>query len=142
MKTIGHAYCILSNFSEVFEIFVYDYGYPFLKTQISTCQHGFLKNRLTVTNPMIITWFLVQHLDKQGQMYVVYIDFSNAFDRIDPTIRLAKLSSFGFINKFIKFLNPAYITDVNMFLSMIINLINMLQRQRFHNAVILGHSSQ
>ena len=55
-----------------------------------------MEKRSTNTNLTCLTQFLSKVLDQQGQVDVIYTDFSKVFDRIDHRILLAKLSKLGF----------------------------------------------
>lgn len=98
------AISILSNFSKVFEIILYDRIYLSVRNQISPDQHGFMSNRSTVTNLAVFSQYVSNILDRQGQVDVVYTDFSKAFDRIDHAVLLRKLTQFGFHPSAIEFL--------------------------------------
>ena len=93
---------ILSNFAKIFEILIYRNIYHNVKSLISIHQHGFLPGRSTITNLAIISQFISQQIDKNGQVDVVYTDFSCAFDSIDHHVLLCKLSWFGFAYSFLK----------------------------------------
>lgn len=94
---------ILSNFAKVFEMSLYTCIYPHIKHQLSPYQHGFMENRSTTSNLLSFTQYVVDVLDQQGQVDVVYTDFSKAFDRICHSIVLDKLYSFGFSQSLITF---------------------------------------
>ena len=98
------AISILSNFSKVFEIVLYDRIYLSVRNQISTYQHGFMSNRSTVTNLAVFNQYISNILDNKGQVDVVYTDFSKAFDKIDHRLLLNKLTKFGFHPHAINFL--------------------------------------
>lgn len=94
---------ILSIFSKVFEMIIYDHIYSSISKQISEFQHGFVRSRSTVTNLTVITEYICTCLDDQGQVDVIYTDFSKAFDRMDHGILLSKLCTLGFDKSFISF---------------------------------------
>lgn len=87
---------ILNNFAKVFERVLYDRIYSCIKCYISPFQHGFVEKRSTVSNLCCFTQYVSEYLDVQGQVDVVYTDFSKAFDRISHVILLKKLRNFGF----------------------------------------------
>ena len=55
-------------------------------------QHGFTKKRSTVTNLMEFTTFAFKH---HHQVDVLYTDFSKAFDKVNHSILISKLSRFN-----------------------------------------------
>ena len=94
---------IINNFGKVFEIVLHSILYPQLHQSISNNQHGFVSQRSTTTNLLCITQFLSEVMDEGGQVDVIYMDFSKAFDRLDHGVLLTKLVSFGFNFKLIHF---------------------------------------
>lgn len=94
---------LLCNFSKVFESVLYTYIFNHVKSQISTCQHGFVAGRSTVTNLYSITQFLSERIDASSQVDVVYTDFSKAFDRLDHSLLCTKLERFGFTPNLVGF---------------------------------------
>lgn len=89
---------ILSNFSKLLEIVLYNRIYPLVRNSISPSQHGFMCHRSTVSNLAVLLQYVSNVLDNRGQVDVVYTDFSKAFDRIDHTVLLEKMGQFGFNN--------------------------------------------
>ena len=62
---------------------------------LKSSQHGFMKNKSTVTN-------LLEFFDKITEIYdnveaadVIYLDFSNAFDKVPTKRLLNKIKSYG-----------------------------------------------
>src|SRR5699024_8206088 len=92
---------IMSNFAKIFEITIYPLIFHHVKNNIALCQHGFFSGRSTSTNLMCITQFISEVMDRQGQVDVVYADFSKAFDKLSHELLLIKLNRFGFSNKLI-----------------------------------------
>lgn len=89
---------IISNLSKVFEISIYSQLYPQVKNCISPFQHGFTENRSTITNLAYFTQFVSESLDEQSQVDVVYTDFSKAFDKLDHSIIIEKLTNIGVLD--------------------------------------------
>lgn len=87
--------CVLNNFAKVFEMSLYRRLFPLLKCSISQYQHGFFEGRSTITNLTYFTQFISNTVDINGQVDVIYADFSKAFDRISHEMVLTKLSNFG-----------------------------------------------
>ena len=86
---------ILSTLAKLFEKLVHQAIYPFLRHNIIPEQHGFVKNRSTVTNLMIFTEYLFNNMDAGYQTDAVYTDFKKAFDRVDHSILLNKIAFNG-----------------------------------------------
>jgi hypothetical protein len=87
---------LICNFSKVFEHVLHSLVYPHVSHMIIDSQHGFMKGRSTVTNLAVISQYLCEIVDRKGQVDCIYTDFSKAFDRMNHSILLEKLESFGF----------------------------------------------
>lgn len=103
------AITIVSNFCKLFEVLLYDSIYSYMSNRLTSCQHGFVKGRSTVTNLVNVTQFIAETLDRGTQADVIYMDFSKAFDKLDHGILLTKLSMYGF--------SPSLITLLQSYLS-------------------------
>ncbi|KAL0839920.1 hypothetical protein ABMA28_016536 [Loxostege sticticalis] len=86
---------ILSTLSKLFERLVHNQIYPILHKTIIEEQHGFVKQRSTVTNLLIFTNMLFEKVDDGAQVDVIYTDFKKAFDRVDHEILLNKIAFNG-----------------------------------------------
>ena len=94
---------IINNFSKVFEFALYEELHIHINEQICSNQHGFVTGRSTISNLVCVTQFISEVLDGNGQVDVIYTDFSKAFDRLDHGILLRKLSAFGFNRDLVQF---------------------------------------
>lgn len=90
------AISLLPCLAKVFERLIYDIMYPVALPIISEFQHGFVKNRSTVTNLMDYSNFLFPCMDKRVQVDSIYVDFSKAFDKVPHNLAIAKLNRYGF----------------------------------------------
>lgn len=86
---------IISATSKLFEKLVHNAIYPFFHNYIISEQHGFVKQKSTMTNLAIYTNFLFHSIDKGVQVDSVYTDFQKAFDRVDHEILLNKIAFNG-----------------------------------------------
>ncbi|CAG9120806.1 unnamed protein product [Plutella xylostella] len=84
--------CLLSK---ILERIIYTQLYSALKHTFSPAQHGFLKQRSTVSNLLIFSDFVTSNMDNGDQVDAIYTDYSKAFDRIDHCLLLNKLHLAG-----------------------------------------------
>jgi hypothetical protein len=66
--------------------------YDDLKNLMSVDQHGFMKNRSTVTNLLEYASFVLNSIEEGLQVDFVYTDFSKAFDRVRHQLLLEEMS--------------------------------------------------
>ena len=86
---------LLSCASKVMERCVLNKIYPILKNQIYYLQHGFIKGRSCTTQMVYLLHHLGKVLDCSGQIDVLYLDFSKAFDSVPHNLLLYKLNQYG-----------------------------------------------
>lgn len=88
---------ILPAFSKVFESIVKSRLIKFLSEHslLSESQHGFLPNRSTETAILDFINHVLEGLDSGNQVVGVFLDLSKAFDSVDHTLLLKKLSALG-----------------------------------------------
>ena len=72
--------------------------------KISTSQHGFTSGRSIITNLLRYSHDLNICLDKKMQMDSIYFDFKKAFDLVNHSLLIEKLSLLGFPSILIKWL--------------------------------------
>jgi hypothetical protein len=66
--------------------------YDDFKILIFVNQHGFMKNRSTMTNLLEYASFVLNSIEEGWQLDCVYTDFSKAFDRVRHQLLLAEMS--------------------------------------------------
>ena len=86
---------LLSCFAKLFESLVYEHMYNHLKQSITTMQHGFVRNRSTVSNLLLYKNYLCSSFATNGQTDSIYMDFRKAFDKVDHSILCRKLWGYG-----------------------------------------------
>ncbi|KAL0871637.1 hypothetical protein ABMA27_004163 [Loxostege sticticalis] len=86
---------ILSCLAKLFESLVYASLYSHLNNYICTQQHGFVKNRSTLSNLLEFKHYLCQTFASCGQVDAIYLDFSKAFDKVNHSLLCQKLSLYG-----------------------------------------------
>ncbi|XP_071053640.1 uncharacterized protein [Onthophagus taurus] len=101
---------ILSNFAKVYEQIIFNTIYRHTQSYVSPHQHGFVPKRSTITNLCCLTQYVAEVMDVGGQVDVVYTDFEKAFDRIDHSMLLQKLSYFGMSSNSLN-LMKSYLAD-------------------------------
>ncbi len=77
-------------------------------TLINPSQHGFLKARSCLTNVLCFIEEITKWMDEGSSVYVIYLDFQKAFDKV-PHQRLI-LKSHGMGNSIINWIEQ-WITD-------------------------------
>jgi hypothetical protein len=75
-----------------YKLLVYRAIYDDLKNLISVNQHGFMKNRSTVTNLLEYVSFVLISIEEGWQVDSVYTEFQKAFDRIRHQLLLEEMS--------------------------------------------------
>jgi hypothetical protein len=83
---------ILSAIPKRFELLVYRGMYNDLKNLMSISQHGFMKNRSTITNLLEYASFVLNSIADGNQVDSIYTDFSKAFDRVRYQLLLNEIS--------------------------------------------------
>lgn len=86
----------LSIIPKLFEAIITKNLTILLSKYICPSQHGFLPKHSISTNLLIYQNYLLQSYENNVQVDSIYTDFQKAFDKVNHTILLFKLKSFGF----------------------------------------------
>ena len=62
---------------------------------LKSTQHGFMKNKSTVTNLLEFFEKITGHVDDGDCVDAIYLDFSKAFDKVPITKLISKLKAHG-----------------------------------------------
>lgn len=85
----------LCPIAKIFDALINEQLFEFVSPLIETSQHGFIRNKSTVSNLVEFTNTAINAMESGAQLDVVYIDFEKAFDRVQPIILLRKLETMG-----------------------------------------------
>lgn len=85
---------LLPVVSKVMERCIFNHLYPFLESKIHPLQHGFMKGKSCATQLLKVYHEIGLILDKGGQVDVIFLDFSKAFDCVPHNLLLFKLEYF------------------------------------------------
>ncbi|CAH2096742.1 unnamed protein product [Euphydryas editha] len=101
---------ILNTLGKILEKCVYAAIYPVIIKGLPNEQHGFLKNRSTITNLAYFSDYILSNMERSGQIDVIYTDFEKAFDRVDHLILLSKLQQLGIHGDLLRWIK-SYLTN-------------------------------
>lgn len=85
---------LLCIISKCLERCVFNHCYTLISPQIYHLQHGFLRNRSSVTQLLQVYHEAIQALAKGKEVDIAYLDFAKAFDKVPHCALLNKLSRF------------------------------------------------
>lgn len=85
----------LCTFGKIIEKIVTTQISSAVKQELSENQHGFVKARSVDSNMVVFSDYLLNAMDSNLQVDVVYTDFSKAFDKINHDLLLVKLMRAG-----------------------------------------------
>lgn len=106
----------LANVSKIFEHLVFDRISAITYKFLSESQHGFMKNRSTISNLLVFTNFCLNSFETGSQVDTIYFDFCKAFDKVSHFILLLKLAKMGFHSSILKWLE-SYLANRQCFVS-------------------------
>lgn len=95
---------VVSTLARIFENVILDRFANNLTRSISQEQHGFVKNRSTVTNLIETTTYIAEALERRSQIDVIYLDFEKAFDSVNHLILLEKIKNIGIPKKLLSWI--------------------------------------
>lgn len=103
---------LISNLAKIFERVIHNRisNFIFESNIISENQFGFIKNRGTSNALNFLSDFLYSNLDKSKPTIVAFIDLAKAFDTVDHSILLDKLSYMGIRGNVLELIK-SYLTD-------------------------------
>lgn len=94
---------LLSSVSKIMERCVADYIFDCISARLHVLQHGFMKNRSSSTQLLKVYNTIGSVLDAGGQVDVIFLDFTKAFDSVSHACLLYKLQYvFGFDERLLK----------------------------------------
>lgn len=101
---------ILSAISKIYDKLILKHIQTKTSHLLATEQHGFTMGKSTLSNLLEFTNYVTSNISGGGQIDTVYMDLAKAFDRIDHSILLSKLSRMPLDPCIIKLLN-SYLTN-------------------------------
>ncbi|MCG8431742.1 MAG: hypothetical protein MJA29_11285, partial [Candidatus Omnitrophica bacterium] len=101
---------LLSVVSKVMERCIFNQVYPLIEPLLSPAQHGFCKGRSTSTQMVQVLDKIGLTLDNGGQVDMIYLDFSKAFDSVPHDLLTHKVRSFGINGNLLAWLK-SYLSD-------------------------------
>ena len=101
---------LLSIVSKVLERCIFNKIKEHLFHLINPCQHGFITKRSCVTNLVEALEYIGSQLDSGGQIDIIYLDMSKAFDKVNHKHLIHKLRTSGFGGSLLNWFS-AYLTD-------------------------------
>lgn len=107
---------VLSVPAKIFEMIVHKYLFGHFEKYISDCQHGFVPGRSVNTNLLNFTTYVSSGLDSGTRTDTLFLDLAKAFDKVDHSILLEKLHSYGVSNNLLYFFK-SYIFNRKQFVS-------------------------
>jgi hypothetical protein len=86
---------LLPILRKMMELCVCNRFYALVSHLITSLQHGFMRNRSSVTQLLYVLHSIGESLDRNIQTDILYLDFAKAFDCVDHVILIKKLKLYG-----------------------------------------------
>jgi hypothetical protein len=107
-----HPISLLCIISKVLERCVLNNVKYRLLEAVNICQHGFIYGRSCVTNLIDVLNYVGSCLDRGGQIDMIYMDMSKAFDKVNHDVLIQKLrNNYGFGSNLLRWLR-SYLTNL------------------------------
>ncbi|CAB4002465.1 Hypothetical predicted protein [Paramuricea clavata] len=101
---------LLSNIGKIFERCVFNRVINHISNQLHNFQHGFLKGKSCTTHLLQVIDEIGRSLDCAEQTDIIYLDFAKAFDKVNHSLLLDKISGFGIDGNLLKWFGN-YLSD-------------------------------
>ena len=101
---------LLSNIGKIFERCVFNRVINHISNQLHNFQHGFLKGKSCTTHLLQVIDEIGKSLDCAEQTDIIYLDFAKAFDKVNHSLLLDKISGFGIDGNLLKWFGN-YLSD-------------------------------
>jgi hypothetical protein len=101
---------LLTILSKIMERCVYSHIIGHIKPLLDPRQHGFLSGRSTITQLLEVYEDISKLVDRRGQVDVIFLDLSKAFDSVPHTYLLRKITQFGLNGKLLEWFH-SYLHD-------------------------------
>jgi len=108
---------LLSHIAKIFEKLLHKKIYSQISKLISSKQHGFLPKKSTTTNLSIQMDHIINSIDNNSQIDIIYTDFSKAFDSVPHDLLIYKLVKYNFSPESIT-LFQSYFCNRNQFVTL------------------------
>ena len=115
---------ILPSISKIFEYVIFHQLFDYMSHNALFCQEqfGFCTGHSTELASLQLTDYLIKQMDQGSTPLNIYIDLSKAFDTLDHSILLSKLSYYGITGCENKLFVSFCPTDINMLNTIMHNL--------------------
>ena len=100
-----------ANVSKVFEKILFDRLYLTIETKLHPAQFGFRKNRSAIIQLLLFLneIYLENDIKENAELWVLYVDFSKAFDKVPHQPLISKIAEMGIGGKILELL-ASYLT--------------------------------
>lgn len=86
---------IINYFAKILDSIVNDELYNSISIKLITNQHGFIKNKSTLSNLLCFSNYIYDAFSRKSQVDAIFMDFSKAFDKVNHNVLINKLYNMG-----------------------------------------------